>query len=58
MKVLYRFIIVVVIFSIVDFISKKLFGENNAFMTLIIGIPFSFLAIVFAISGDEEKPKK
>ncbi len=57
MKVLVRFIIVIIVWGIVNGISQKIFGKDNVFMYIIIGVPFTLFAFVYAISGADEDKK-
>ncbi len=57
MKVFVRFIIVIIVWGIVNGISQKIFGKDNVFMYIIIGVPFTLFAFVYAISGADEDKK-
>lgn len=57
MKVFLRFLLVVVIYAIINGILKIIFGSENVFITLVVGIPFSFFAIIYAVSGENDEKK-
>ena len=53
MKVILKLIIVCISFTVIKMFTGKIFGENNVFIFLIWGIPFSIFALIYVVSGNE-----